>query len=118
MNLHATSTVQHPPRNNHPPPTTTQHSPSANRPPIHHRNLQPLRFLHGKVFDAGGMPLLAVHATKGRVRYRYYVSRSLQEAKGGDGWRVPARELESVVAERLALEARKSNSGGTRNVTL
>ena len=58
--------------------------------------------LAGKVVDAAGEPLLATHATKGTVRYRYYVSKALQEGRSKDGWRVPARELEAVVAERLA----------------
>ena len=58
--------------------------------------------LAGKVVDAAGERLLAVHATKGTTRYRYYVSKALQEGRSQDGWRVPARELEAVVAERLA----------------
>lgn len=58
--------------------------------------------LAGKVVDAAGEPLLATHATKGATRYRYYVSKALQEGRSKDGWRVPARELEAVVAERLA----------------
>ena len=43
----------------------------------------------------------------GRVRYRYYVSRALQhggdaQAHAGSGARLPAREIESAVVERIA----------------
>jgi DNA invertase Pin-like site-specific DNA recombinase len=66
--------------------------------------------LAGKLFDAAGEPLVATHANKGKVRYRYYVSRHLQH-----GWmastnaelnsasqhptslRIPAREIEPLV---------------------
>lgn len=61
--------------------------------------------LAGTVFDETGEPLVASHACKGKVRYRYYVSRSLQHA--GDepsetGIRIPARELEGAVTKRAA----------------
>lgn len=60
--------------------------------------------LAGKVFDDKGEPLVASHACKGKVRYRYYVSRTLQHASAGtdDGWRIPAHELEGAVGERIA----------------
>lgn len=47
--------------------------------------------------------MLASHATKRTVRYRYYVSRSLQ--LGGDnakGLRFPAREIEAAVRSEVA----------------
>lgn len=60
--------------------------------------------LAGLVFDAEGEPLVASHACKGKTRYRYYVSRRLQHEPGSeqDGMRIPARELEGAVVERLA----------------
>ncbi|TPG04041.1 recombinase family protein [Sphingomonas oligophenolica] len=57
--------------------------------------------LAGKVVDAAGQPLVAVHATKGTTRYRYYVSRSLQTGESTTGMRIPARELEVAVTTRL-----------------
>ncbi len=56
--------------------------------------------LAGKLVDDRGVPMVAVHACKGKVRYRYYVSRDLHH--GGDaskakGWRLPAREIEPLV---------------------
>ena len=61
--------------------------------------------LAGLVFDAGGQPMVATHACKGARRYRYYVSRGLQhrhEEIEGSGMRIPAREIEGAVIERLA----------------
>jgi hypothetical protein len=49
--------------------------------------------------------MLATHASKGKVRYRYYVSRSLQHGDTdgkASGVRLPAREIEAVVAEQVA----------------
>ena len=61
--------------------------------------------LSGKLFDRYGEELIPVHACKGKVRYRYYVSRTLQHggpAVSTTGIRVPARELEGYVAELIA----------------
>lgn len=60
--------------------------------------------LAGKVFDEAGEPLVASHACKGKVRYRYYVSRSLQHdgQSTSDGWRIPSKELEGAVIAKLA----------------
>jgi len=60
--------------------------------------------LAGKLFDDRDEPLIAVHANKGKVRYRYYVSRSLQhngDARKTGGVRLPAREIETLVIEQL-----------------
>ena len=57
--------------------------------------------LAGKVVDAAGQPLLAVHATKGTTRYRYYVSRDLHRGVATSGMRIPARELEAAVVTQL-----------------
>jgi DNA invertase Pin-like site-specific DNA recombinase len=59
--------------------------------------------LAGIIVDEVGEPLVAVHACKGKVRYRYYVSRALQHASGAKtGIRLPAREIEMLVAGQLA----------------
>ena len=59
--------------------------------------------LAGRVVDDVGEPLVATHACKGKVRYRYYVSRSLQhEGSSVEGMRIPAKEIEVVVVNRLA----------------
>lgn len=60
--------------------------------------------LASKVFDEVGEPLVTSHACKGKVRYRYYVSRSLQHEAGSTtvGWRIPATELEGAVIGQLA----------------
>ncbi|WP_126174378.1 recombinase family protein [Altericroceibacterium xinjiangense] len=58
--------------------------------------------LAGLVFDEAGQPLVASHACKGKVRYRYYVSRALQQGSPEDGVRIPAREIEDAVATRVA----------------
>nr|WP_294076960.1 recombinase family protein [Sphingomonas sp.] len=58
--------------------------------------------LAGKLIDDRGEPLIAVHASKGKQRYRYYVSRDRHHGINSDGWRVPAREIETLVAGELA----------------
>ena len=60
--------------------------------------------LAGKLFDDRGVPMIATHACKGKVRYRYYVSRDLQhsgDARASEGWRLPAREIEPLVRARI-----------------
>jgi DNA invertase Pin-like site-specific DNA recombinase len=60
--------------------------------------------LAGKLFDDRGVPMVATHACKGRVRYRYYVSRDLHhsgDARSAEGWRLPAREIEPLVRTRI-----------------
>jgi len=57
--------------------------------------------LAGKLFDDREEPLIAVH---GKVRYRYYVSRSLHhkgDARKTGGMRLPAREIETLVIDQL-----------------
>jgi hypothetical protein len=59
----------------------------------------------GRLLDEEGEPLIATHACKGKVRYRYYVSRALQhdpDADSTSGMRIPAREIEAAVAQRVA----------------
>ena len=57
--------------------------------------------LAGKLFDADGQPLYVQGATKGRRRYRYYVSKCLVNGSASDngkGWRLSAPEIERAVA--------------------
>src|SRR5271170_3979819 len=61
--------------------------------------------LIGKLFDDNGERLTPSHTAKGNRRYRYYVSRSLMKGAGcksGQGWRVPALELEGNLATAIA----------------
>ena len=59
--------------------------------------------LTGIVFDEAGERLRPVHANKKGIRYRYYVSKQLVDGhrNGGDGWRLAAHELESLVEHQL-----------------
>ena len=57
--------------------------------------------LAGLVTDGDGAPLVADHATKGKVRYRYYAGRPVADGTQKT-MRIPARELETAVVERLA----------------
>jgi site-specific DNA recombinase len=54
-----------------------------------HRSL-----LAGKVVDENGTSLAATHASKGKVRHRYYVS---PDTASGSPMRIPARQLEAAV---------------------
>ena len=60
--------------------------------------------LAGLIVDDKGEPLVATHATKKQVRYRYYVSRALQHDPGAGkaGMRIPAREIEAAVGQAIA----------------
>lgn len=59
--------------------------------------------LTGIVFDETGDRLSPSHANKNGRRYRYYVSNRLMQARknDSDGWRVPAAELEAIIANQL-----------------
>lgn len=65
--------------------------------------------LAGKIVDSEGKPLIATHATRpvashggeGKARYRYYVSRDLHHGDAPDGMRIPAREIERLVLNRV-----------------
>jgi site-specific DNA recombinase len=58
--------------------------------------------LAGKLFDEAGRPLIAVHANKGPKRYRYYVSQHLHhKTSDAPGWRIPAKEVEGMIALKL-----------------
>jgi DNA invertase Pin-like site-specific DNA recombinase len=58
--------------------------------------------LAGVLVDASGEPLISSHACKGKVRYRYYVSRAAHHEGSGTGLRVPALEIEAAVAQAVA----------------
>ena len=61
--------------------------------------------LAGLLLDDRGVPMVASHACKGKLRYRYYISRNLQrapDAKVAEGWRLPAREIETLVRTRVS----------------
>lgn len=55
--------------------------------------------LAGLIVDEAGEPLVATHACKGRVRYRYYVSRELQH--GGSADAVVGMDVPTALRERL-----------------
>jgi DNA invertase Pin-like site-specific DNA recombinase len=66
--------------------------------------------LAGRIVDAKGDPLIVTHSTKpagkgegGTSRYRYYVSRALAQDGSTAGIRVPAREIETLVVNRIAM---------------
>jgi len=85
--------------------------------------------LIGKLFDDQGERLTPSHAVKGNRRYRYYVSSSLMKGaarKSGQGWRVPALEIERNLAaavarildERTAVVAEVDKAGlGAHDIT-
>jgi site-specific DNA recombinase len=63
--------------------------------------------LTGLLFDDAGNAMVSTHATKNRVRYRYYVSRphlrgSTASLPVGSIPRVPAAEIEALVLKELA----------------
>jgi len=66
-------------------------------------NQQDGHLLTGILYDETGEKLRAVHASKKGVRYRYYVSKKLVEGrkKNTEGWRLPAKEVDSVVEHLL-----------------
>jgi site-specific DNA recombinase len=60
--------------------------------------------LAGMLFDSDGNRMTPSHAAKKGTRYRYYVSRSLiskDQADGSAGLRIPAGEIEQLVASRV-----------------
>src|ERR1700729_2448036 len=60
--------------------------------------------LIGKLYDDGGNPMSPTWARKGSKRWRYYVSQAAlqgDKSKAGSILRVPAADVETVVAEAL-----------------
>ena len=77
------------------------------------RNKSP-SLLAGLLFDDTSHPMLPTHATKNRVRYRYYVSqphlRGLAKSSSASVSRVPAEDVEAQVTKALADHLRESNT--------
>ena len=59
--------------------------------------------LAGKLIGPRGEPLTSAHSTRGKLRYRYYVSRDLHHDGNPAGLRIPAREIEETVFERISV---------------
>jgi DNA invertase Pin-like site-specific DNA recombinase len=74
--------------------------------------------LTGLLFDDAGNKMIVTHATKNRVRYRYYISQPLQRGPSniavGSVSRVPADEIEAVVTKVLR---DRLTSSGDRSAT-
>ncbi len=60
--------------------------------------------LTGKIVDEEGEPVIATHAVKGKLRYRYYASRALQlgTSTKAEEMRIRASEIEAAVTGLLA----------------
>ncbi len=60
--------------------------------------------LTGLVYDETGDRLCPTHANKKGRRYRYYISKRLMHRIGSTevGWRLPAKELDRVVAQTVS----------------
>lgn len=76
--------------------------------------------LSGLLFDDAGNRMIATHATKNRVRYRYYISRPLQRGHSDDPVgsisRVPADQIEALVTNTV--RDRLTKSGEQRSGSL
>src|ERR1700682_5493468 len=78
--------------------------------------------LTGLLFDDAGHRMVATHATKAGVRYRYYVSTPFlhgeaKTASAGSVSRIPAADIEDVVKflkDHLATKQDKSTTSGLR----
>ena len=72
--------------------------------------------LSGLLFDDAGHPMVATHATKNRVRYRYYVSQPQLRGGSSSGSvsRVPAADIEAAVIAALAVHV-DDRTGETAN---
>jgi site-specific DNA recombinase len=66
-------------------------------------NVTETSLLTGLLYDETGDRLSPSHATKQDKRYRYYISHRLMQshAEGQEGWRLPARELETTIVRAL-----------------
>ena len=62
-----------------------------------------IHLLNGLLFDETGDRLAPIHASKAGKRYRYYISGRLKagRSENGDGWRIPASEIEAIVLRQL-----------------
>ncbi|UAK25602.1 recombinase family protein [Sphingomonas nostoxanthinifaciens] len=57
--------------------------------------------LAGRIVDRQGVPLLCSHASKGMLRYHYYVSRDRQRGVSQYGLRLPTSAIERPVVDRI-----------------
>jgi DNA invertase Pin-like site-specific DNA recombinase len=66
-------------------------------------NVKETSLLTGLLYDETSDRLSPSHATKQGKRYRYYISHRLMQshAEGQEGWRLPARELETMIVRAL-----------------
>jgi site-specific DNA recombinase len=75
--------------------------------------------LSGLLFDDAGHPMVPTHATKNRVRYRYYVSqphlRGEAKSPAGSVSRVPAADIEAVVSKALAVHLGDRNGSAAND---
>jgi DNA invertase Pin-like site-specific DNA recombinase len=72
------------------------------------------------LFDDAGHRMIATHATKAGVRYRYYVSQpglhgEARTARLGSVSRVPAPEIEQAILSALRKHITEQNSGSDRH---
>ncbi|GAA5053594.1 hypothetical protein GCM10023208_15710 [Erythrobacter westpacificensis] len=77
---------------------------AANRQGVRGKPRGRKSFLKGLICDEAGEPLVAAHTTKGKTRYRYYVSRRRhfgEDSEGDKGLRIPAPEAEQAVSDAL-----------------
>jgi site-specific DNA recombinase len=66
-------------------------------------NIATTSLLAGLIVDEAGELLVAAHACKGKVRYRYYVSGAARyDGDAPKSIRIPAREIENAVIESIA----------------
>lgn len=71
--------------------------------------------LMGRIFDERGNRMTPTYATKNGVRYRYYISTSLVQGVTGTRQkldRLPAAEIEKVVAAAVRKHRGKASDGG------
>ena len=80
---------------------------SATKMRCHAKSPSPLV---GRLVGPDGQKMRPSHATRSGRRYRYYVSAGLIEgsiATGARGWRIPAAEIEAVIAMAIASRVRE-----------
>lgn len=59
--------------------------------------------LIGKLFDAEGNKLVPAHTVKKGRRYSYYITEGLNRGPDPNGWRLPAKPVESMVLAQVKL---------------
>ncbi|MEM7461496.1 MAG: recombinase family protein [Pseudomonadota bacterium] len=66
-------------------------------------NITQPHLLTGLLFDETGDRLSPTHANKKGRRYRYYISNRLIQARrrDKDGWRLPAKQIESIILNEI-----------------